>query len=160
MKPVKRTREGHQLSFHEGEPQLLRGLVTSYMEVIAPVVPPGEDSADLGARMSAGAVDREVIDADPALNRLFPAAYADSADAAEYRRFTESEAARTKLAEAAVVLDDLDGATQTLLITPERYLQWLRTITAVRLVIHERDAGELSDLQDWLGWLLESLLAD
>lgn len=160
MKAVKRTREGHKLSFHEGERQLLSGLVSSYLELISAVVPAGEDQADLGARMSAEAVDRSVIDADPALNRLFPAAYADPEDAAEYRRFTESDAARTKQREATIVLEDLAGSTDTLVVSADRYQPWLRTITALRLVIHERDAGELSDLQDWLGWLLEGLLTD
>ena len=35
---------------------------------------------------------------------------------------------------------------------------WLRTLTNLRLVVHERHNPEFDEVQEWLAWLLESLL--
>lgn len=159
MKSVRRTPDGRLISFHKGERELLSGLVSSYRQLVSEVIPDDARGDDLAARLSTSVVDFEMIEADPALNRLFPPAYASEQDAADFRRYTEVDAARTKLAESAVVLADLVGGDRVL-VRDANYLAWLRTITSLRLVIHERDQGDLAELQDWLGWLLEGLLTE
>jgi hypothetical protein len=125
-------------------------------------------------------------DADPALDRLSPAAYPDDAEAsAEFRRSTRDDGFDQRLADALEVrtrLDrfeergdtDLDDATdpndtgETLSIGSETLDSWLRTLSGIRLVLASRlgiertDAHDPEDLRfgtyDWLGYRLELLV--
>lgn len=118
--------------------------------------------------------DRGTPGSDPALDRLLPAGYRDStADADEFRRFTEEDLAAGKVHNARVVLETLErfshGGDAAPLAGAD-IQAWLRTLTDLRLTLAarlevERD-GTLPDDSDemtvavyeWLGYLQESLL--
>jgi len=104
--------------------------------------------ADL-ARQVAGLIaergDRGESGADPVLDRLLPDAYRDSPeDAAEFRRFTETELADDKIAGAislAEAFDGEDGAssptsrTVTVRFDLPQAIAALRSLTDIRLVL-------------------------
>lgn len=96
---------------------------------------------------------------DPALARLLPDAYADDADASQFRRITEQGLLNRKLQDALVITRALGIDTYTsdgdlitdqpdiqsfavgeveLEITTETLPAWVRTITALRLAIAAR----------------------
>ncbi|MBF4560751.1 DUF2017 family protein [Microbacterium sp. VKM Ac-2870] len=121
---------------------------------------------------------------DPAVARLVPDAYADDVEAAgEFRRLTEADLLSRRRADADVVLASLqrDGVTlrpadidrvdaeEALVIEldDEPVAAWLRTLTALRLVVATRLGVTADDDQDddprfgvynWLGYRLEGLL--
>ncbi|SDB88938.1 protein of unknown function [Raineyella antarctica] len=117
---------------------------------------------------------------DPVLLRLFPDAYRDDPAASEeFRRYTESDLRQRKIDEALVVLSSLEASERGLKpvrVEPEQVEPWLRTLTALRLVVAERlgittdtpdgdpeavlpDAHEfMHEVYDWLGFVQESLL--
>lgn len=160
-------------------------LLTSLAEQLQAILG-GDDEDDLAgldafqrlaAESSAGVeLDRD----DPLIERLFPAAYRDDKLDAEYRRFTDDDARRARVAQARIVLADLaatgDG-TRPLRVGPENLDAWLKTVNALRLSLSVRlgivDAATLDalealpardprahllDLYEWLGYVLESLL--
>lgn len=122
---------------------------------------------------------------DPALDRLAPDAYPDDADAsAEFHRLTRGDllsrraddagAVRRSLDESGAVRDpselDDDTAAQTAIVTLDHAeaTSWMRTLTAVRLVLASRlgiehDEHATDDpravVYDWLGMLLEGVVA-
>jgi hypothetical protein len=120
--------------------------------------------------------------ADPAVRRLTPSAYPDDQDAAEAfaastrddllnRRIAEATTAREALVPFDADLESLSEedamASHDLVIAEDDLDAWLRTLTAIRLVIAERlgitsedqqaDDGR-GDLYDWLGYRLEVLI--
>ncbi|BDZ45311.1 DUF2017 family protein [Naasia aerilata] len=102
---------------------------------------------------------------DSALDRLLPDAYPDDPDAsAEYAGYTRIRLARAKTEPAESILVDLGGGAGPTRLAPARIELWLRGLTDLRLVLHERleEAGGrdpmLEELSDWLGWLLSDLL--
>jgi hypothetical protein len=112
---------------------------------------------------------------DPALDRLLPAGYRDSAaDAAEFRRFTESDLADGKVRNARAVLDALSSPARHRKLVVELNREgvgaWLRTLTDLRLTLGarlavERDGSIPLDadsmtvaIYEWLGYLQESLV--
>lgn len=124
--------------------------------------------------------------ADPAVERLVPDAYPDDPHASgEFRRMTAGDLLSRRAADAGVVLatlaqhgpvpdvPDLDeqSALRAIAITLDAHeaSAWLRTLTAVRLVLASRlgiededdDPGDdpRSLLYDWLGQRLEGLVA-
>ncbi|MCI1017990.1 DUF2017 family protein [Microbacterium sp. C5A9] len=122
--------------------------------------------------------DRDV--SDPAIARLSPDPYPDDEDASRSfqsatrddlldRRALDAEIVRTALAD---LRGDMDTMSQTeaftehdLTISPADVDAWLRTLTALRLVIAERLGIESDDdhdpddarfgVYDWLGYRLE-----
>ena len=118
--------------------------------------------------------------ADPALLRLAPVAYpGDDAAASEFRRGTESELFDRRRSDALVMRDDLheflaDDAPHDILaphevvVPPPHIDPWLRTLTAIRLVVASRlgivndDRHDADDsrfhVYDWLGYRLEDLI--
>lgn len=125
--------------------------------------------------------DRDL--ADPAIARLTPVAYPDDADAAlEFRSGTQGDLLDRRDADAAIVSsayssidDELAGMSEDEpFITREVSIPagdvdaWLRTLTAIRLVIATRlqiDSEEDHDpeddrfrVYDWLGYRLELLI--
>ncbi|CAI9407554.1 DUF2017 family protein [Aestuariimicrobium sp. T2.26MG-19.2B] len=124
--------------------------------------------------------DEDFDDPDPITARLFPSAYSDDPEAAyDFRRFTQADERRQKVAECRLVLDDLDHlSSRGRVQIPADHLQaWLRTLNNLRLVLSvllgitdEVSADEAAQLPDddpravvhqyygWLGWMLESLL--
>ncbi len=125
---------------------------------------------------------------DPVLARLFPDAYPDDEEAAaEFRRFTEGELRTGKAARAGAIMDDLaeaglpdsvalDGIVIDVELDPARALDWLRSLTdlrlalATRLGIEEGDddfweslppedpRAHVHDIYGWLGYLQETLV--
>lgn len=123
--------------------------------------------------------DGRVRQEDPVIARLFPAAYDDADDAAEFRRLTIEDAALTHLANLESMLEDLvsaedaDAEACTLRIDVDRGGEWLRGLTDLRLVLHERlqqqpaqlhpdltadDLEQLRGVFDWLGFVQGALL--
>lgn len=124
-------------------------------------------------------------DEDPALQRLTPDAYPqDSAASADFADGTRSDLVERRLNDALTVLAALDGFPRDLddlddaqSLTPRRIVIverdidcWLRTLTAVRLVLASRLGMETDDdhdpddprfgVFDWLGYRLEGLIQD
>ncbi|GGK05979.1 hypothetical protein GCM10010123_39940 [Pilimelia anulata] len=77
---------------------------------------------------------------DPVVRRLFPDPYPDRPrDAAEYRRYTESELKAEKLDSAGIVLAGLGGAEHgELRLDPGAADAWLRGLTDLRLALAVR----------------------
>jgi hypothetical protein len=102
---------------------------------------------------------------DAALDRLLPDAYPDDPEAsAEYAGYTRIRLARAKTEPAEAILVDLGAGADPVRLPPARTELWLRGLTDLRLVLHERlaESGRrdpmLEELSDWLGWLLSDLL--
>lgn len=121
--------------------------------------------------------DRGAPGSDPALDRLLPDGYRDSADdAAEFRRFTETDLAQQKVRNARTVIDSLAAVAEQTgqnarPVAATEIAAWLRTLTDLRLTLAARlaverdgsmprDADEMTvAVYEWLGYLQESLLA-
>lgn len=122
-------------------------------------------------------------DGDPAIARLVPTAYPDDAQSAhEFRTLTETDLLTRRRADAEVVLfslaaapgipEDLDDPAFLehieIRLEPETARAWLRTLTAVRLVMATRlgisgsedhDAEDARfGIYDWLGYRLDGLV--
>ena len=121
---------------------------------------------------------------DPAIARLVPDGYRDAPDdAAEFRRLTQDDLLDRRRDDAAVVLttlqrdgrtlrpEDLDRADAEVEVIVEldagAVTAWLRTLTAVRLVMAtrlgitteaEQDDDPRFGVYNWLGFRLEGLL--
>lgn len=118
---------------------------------------------------------------DPALARLSPTAYPDDPEAArEFRRLTSSDLTARRLADAAIVARDLaavdiegEGDMRgeiPFVIHPDDVGAWMRTLTAIRLIIATRldirsDEPEADvvnspayGIYEWLAYRLERLI--
>lgn len=110
---------------------------------------------------------------DPAVRRVLPDAYPDDPEAsAEFRRFTQTDLAGRKVANAERIAESLDGATAGLLrLDTVAAGAWLRGLTDIRLILASRlgiesDADAESDaldpvmrdVYDWLGFVQNSLV--
>lgn len=133
------------LELTPAELQLLRTLLAQYEELVAG--PAGDD---------------------PALERLFPAAYRDDPDsAAEFSRYTRSGLVDHKTGNAAAMAATLsdDGVIG---LSDEAVTRWLPVLTDLRLVIAQRlgivadddpvPDGSLGEVYHWLGGLQQHLL--
>ncbi|WP_242864620.1 DUF2017 family protein [Microbacterium testaceum] len=120
-------------------------------------------------------------DDDPAVSRLLPDAYPDD-DAAtrEFRRLTGDDLLGRRASDAEVVLRTLgmdgsgpasDGdpdATLTIALGQDEALSWMRTLSAVRLVMATRLGIQDDDdhppddprfgIYDWIGYRLDGLV--
>lgn len=133
--------------------------------------------ADLAAQLVTLIEDAGDAD-DPAVSRLTPTPYPDDEDAAtEFRRATRDDLLTRRAQDARVVIDALAGgmnaasprAITRVEVDADAFGAWMRTLTALRLVIATRlgiqneDDGDRTDplftLYDWLGLRLEMLLA-
>lgn len=118
---------------------------------------------------------------DPAIDRLAPDAYPDdTAASAEFTDLTRSDLLDRRVHEAQAVLDALATfATEPPLSDDDARIPqdvhigaadidaWLRTLTAIRLVIatrlgittdDEAERGDGHDVYEWLGYRLELLI--
>jgi hypothetical protein len=132
---------------------------------------------DLATQLAELIEGRGTPGSDPALDRLLPEGYRDSADdAAEFRRFTETDLARQKVRNARTVISTLTTVaagtgSNAQPIDASATAAWLRTLTDLRLTLAARlavesdgtvpeDADEMTvAVYEWLGYLQESLLA-
>lgn len=145
----------------------LSGLVEQFLELL-------DDSSDVP------------LTSDPAVARLVPDAYRDDPEAAaDFRSITQGELLQRRRSDAESVLADVlhDGerlsldrldptaaamTTMTIRLSDERASAWLRTLTAIRLVLasrlgiaHENDHDPTDPrfgVYEWLGFRLEGLL--
>lgn len=181
MRDFSRRKGVYTARLEEFEVALLESLVQQVVDLISGNLAP--ESSDpfeqLVGCMGAGpSLDHE----DPVIARLFPDAYPDDPSASsDFRRYTESDAVRSRLADAQIVLEDL-GAThdgkEPVRIAPDRVTPWIKTLNALRLALSARlgitdDAAynnlsrlpardprsQMVNLYNWIGYVLESLLS-
>jgi len=126
------------------EVQLLRELIAQYEELVT------------------------TSEVDPALERLFPTAYTDDADAAaEFAQYTRESLIDIKTANSGAVAAALE-ADHVVRLSEEDAEHWLPVLTDLRLVLADRldirtdddpvpDDG-LGDIYDWLGELQSTLI--
>lgn len=120
---------------------------------------------------------------DPAVLRLVPHAYRDPEDAREFREVTESDLLGRRQSDAAVVLATLSQASvgavevsdpvfaemATVTLDADQAQAWLRTLSAIRLVLatrlgiadvddHDEDDPRFG-IYDWLGFRLGTLVS-
>ncbi|RWR24698.1 DUF2017 family protein [Agrococcus lahaulensis] len=128
--------------------------------------------------------DGRAIADDPVMARLYPDAYADPQDAAEFRRLASVDIAGERIRSMTRMVADLEAALPTEVDGDEVELEvdeegadaWLRSLGEVRLVLHVRtsqepgqlhpdvtddDIAQFRDVADWVlfvqGTLLEAL---
>lgn len=171
---IRRTSAGHTLKFEAEERELLSHLANTLCEYLTEwaEVPLADADVFEALETQMQAVDDD--DRSPLVERLFPDAYRDDPRASfEFRRFTEREQARAKVESMRTVLADLAAPGPSVRVAPEHFEAWIKTITNLRLMLSVRitepldgdlDADEVEELagltaiNDWLAWLLESLL--
>lgn len=118
---------------------------------------------------------------DPAVARLLPDAYPDDDDATrEFRRLTGDDLLGRRADDAAIVLrtlgmdggdldaDDDPDATISVALGETEALAWMRTLSAVRLVLATRLGIQSEDdhqpddprfgIYDWIGYRLDGLV--
>lgn len=161
------------------EAAVLARLAAELLELLGPGQPPDPASADPLAELVGLPPGDAPAPTDPALARLFPAAYSDDPEASrEFRRYSQAELVAGKRVAAARVLDDVSPLVATggrLRLDHDGAWAWLSWLTDIRLVLGSRlgvtedSYAERVSPEDpraaslavfgWLGWLQESLLS-
>ncbi|TDD19026.1 DUF2017 domain-containing protein [Nonomuraea diastatica] len=154
--------------FEAAEVSLLRSLVSMMLGIVSP----GQTSDDPLER--ALGIGDTAVPSDPVLARLFPSAYDDEKDSAEFRRYTEATLRDGKRADAQTVFDT--AAPGHAELTAEQAQAWLRSLNDVRLTlgikldvteeVHDEIAMMSEDdprypayvTYDWLTYLQDSLV--
>lgn len=154
--------------FEAAEVSLLRSLVSMMLGIVSP----GETSDDPLER--ALGIGTAQTPSDPVLARLFPSAYEDDKESAEFRRYTEATLRDGKRADAQTVLDTARSGRAEL--SPEEAQAWLRALNDIRLTlgiklevteeVHDEIAMMSEDdprypayvTYDWLTYLQDSLV--
>ncbi|MDJ0344388.1 DUF2017 domain-containing protein [Streptomyces sp. H10-C2] len=153
------------------EVSILRSLAVQLLEMIGPGKEPVSDDP-LAALFTDGPTKPP---SDPALARLFPDAYEDTAQSSEFRRFTENDLRTRKREDVLALVRSLDAGGPALRLTPEESRRWLGALNDLRLTIGTRlevtdEDTELYRLPDddplkpmvmaylWLGGLQETLI--
>lgn len=170
--------------FSAGELEALQVVVREYLGLLDKLAGASASASEAASPFEAWEAELDAnltAPSDPALMRLFPDAYPDDPEAsAEFRRFSQDDQRIAKVEAANVVLTDLERAQNgCVLVTSEHVEAWLSTLAALRLALSVRlgvdasgepapapESGKERDLAmwlaamyDWLGWVLESLLA-
>jgi hypothetical protein len=182
--PFKPTHQGGAaLTLDSVEASILRSLTVQLLELIGPGDEPAADADPLAGLFTEGP---SKAPQDPALARLFPDAYSEGPEAAEYssefRRFTENDLRTRKRENCLALVRSLDRAPVgrqgdvELELDADGCRSWLGALNDLRLTLGTRleitddDGEELYQLPDddprkpqtmaylWLGWLEESLL--
>ncbi|HEY5832385.1 DUF2017 domain-containing protein [Streptomyces sp.] len=165
---------GAAIALDTVEISILRSLAVQLLELVGPgEQPAGADDDPLAGLFTEG--PSKPPD-DPALARLFPDAYEESEEAAEFRRFTENDLRARKREDALAMVRVLDSGGPVLKLAPGEARQWLgglndlRLTIGTRLEVTEDENDELYHLDDsdprkplvmaylWLGGLQESLV--
>ena len=165
---------GAAVELDEMEISILRSLAVQLLELVGPGDHPADADEDPLAALFAEGPSKPPD--DPALARLFPNAYEETADAAEFRRFTEQDLRTRKREDALAMVRGLDAGGPLVELTPDDARRWLGTFNDLRLTIGTRlevtedETSELYRLPDedprkplvmaylWLGGLQESLV--
>jgi hypothetical protein len=177
-------------TFSTFEADLLRSLSSQLIELLR-----NESAAPAGAPDGESDPLEELLNfdgptlapEDPVLQRLFPTAYTEDAEAAaEFRRYTEIDLRNTKAAGAACIIDTLeeaglaaqpeDGVYIDVELDPDTALTWMRSFTDMRLAIATRlgvedgdeerwyalddddPESQVHDIYEWVGFLQETLV--
>lgn len=165
---------GAAIALDEVEISILRNLAVQLLELVGPGDRPEGEQPDPLAELFAEGPTKPPE--DPALARLFPDAYQETGDAAEFRRFTENDLRARKREDALAMIRRLDSGGPELELGPDEAKQWLGTLNDLRLTIGTRlevsedEDSELYRLPDgdprkplvmaylWLGGLQETLV--
>lgn len=147
---IKKAAAGIKLELLEGERDILTQLIDDFREFVM--------SEDI---------------TDPAVARLFPAAYKESEESAEFRKYSEPALRETKERDSALIRAALERG-NAIQISESDIDSWLRGLNDLRLTLGTRlevtgdeYGGEIPDddprsflysLYGWLGWLQGSLL--
>ncbi|PID98455.1 MAG: hypothetical protein CSA83_01175, partial [Actinomycetales bacterium] len=94
MKSITKTADGMEIVFLPGERNVLVQLVAAVIELLTGMVP--EDDDDLSSLVGKEITADEVANRDPAIRRLFPAAYSEDEADIEFRKYSETDAAIRK----------------------------------------------------------------
>ena len=158
------------LDLEEIEVELLGSLIGQILELLHD--PAQEEHTDPLAQL-VGLDGPTVISDDPVLARLFPDAYPDDeTNSADFRRFTQPDLQKQKIANGHVVRDDLATFPGEHAVDPANLNAWLLTLNDLRLALGTRigldneTEVQLSDesltpifgIYDWLTGLQGSLL--
>ena len=127
--------EGVTALFARDHGELVASFAPEYAEILRDLV--GETS-----QLLKHPVDRR----DPGLARLFPDAYQQQSDSAEFRRLTESELKAGKLAAAERLLSTVPPGGGEVRLDEQDADAWLRALNDARLLIGSR--LELTDDTD------------
>ena len=147
---IKKDSAGIKLELLEGEHDILTQLIDDFREFVM--------SEDI---------------TDPAVARLFPSAYKESEESAEFRKYSEPALRETKERDSALIRAALERG-NAIQISDSEIDSWLRGLNDLRLTLGTRlevtgdeYGGEIPDddprsflysLYGWLGWLQGSLL--
>lgn len=142
----KRTLSGKIVAkFDDVERGLIRHLALEVAEMVAPPSSSNVDplALELGLEDLDLNMDLSSLDLgqqrDPALDRLFPEAYADDdAAAMDFRRFTEVSLRKQKTARLQTVVDCLAESGAKVTLTQAQALDWLGALNDIRLVMSVR----------------------
>ncbi|WP_031524698.1 DUF2017 domain-containing protein [Streptomyces sp. NRRL F-5123] len=167
---------GAAILLDEDEISILRTLAVQLLELIGPGPAAADSGAEADPLAELFAEGPSKPPEDPALARLFPDAYEDGGNAAEFRRFTENELRSRKREDALAMVRSLDRDGSELRLSAPEARQWLGALNDLRLTIgtyldvSEDDQNGLYQLPDsderkpmvmaylWLGSLQESLV--
>lgn len=115
-----------------------RGLLTDLLAQLGAMLAEPEPEHPVDPLMElVGIDDTAVRPDDPALARLFPDAYEDPDDAAEFRRFTQRDLRTTKLGNIEAASETLERPNPTQL-TEQECLAWLGALNDLRLTLGAR----------------------
>lgn len=161
--------------FADSEKEVLLNLCEQIIELLAERVDHGHEDP-LAAMV--GITSHDSPPEDEVLHRLLPNAYADSVDASEFRRYTESTLRTKKQAHAISMRIHLKSADDGIVdLDHDNANAWLGAINDIRLALGVRlkvENGSQEHLEilapddplrgvysvyTWLGWLQESLLS-
>lgn len=124
------------LDLEEIEVELLASLIGQIVELLHD--PKDDEHADPLAKL-VGLDGPTTISADPVLARLFPDAYRDDeANSADFRRFTQPDLQRQKLANAQVVQNGLEKFPGEFPVDKADLTAWLLTLNDLRLALGTR----------------------
>lgn len=161
--------------FSESEREVLLNLIEQLIELLSERVDQGHEDP-LAAMV--GITSHDSPPDDEVLRRLLPNAYADEADASEFRRYTESTLRGKKQAHAMSMRMYLKSADDGIVdLDHDNANAWLgalndiRLALGVRLKVDQNSSEQLELLSPddplrgvyavytWLGWMQESLLS-
>ena len=124
------------LDLEEIEVELLSSLIGQIMELLHD--PEDDEHKDPLAKL-VGLDGPTVIPSDPVLARLFPDAYPDDENnSADFRRFTQPDLQREKLANAQIVQSTLESFPGEFPVDKANLNAWLLTLNDLRLALGTR----------------------
>lgn len=134
----RRTRHGYRCRLEPAEALVVRQLAREVDALIAAEAGTGRPAGDDLEALLALPAEAPERPADPVLSRLFPDAYADAEDAADFRRYTMPELSAGKRAALAVVRDTVDDRGGEVTLDEEAAQVWLTALNDLRLALGTR----------------------